>query len=208
MLNSSCKEFLTALSSGAPVPGGGGASAFCGALSIALGGMVCNLTLGKKKYADVQEDIRRMVDEAELLRHEFEDLVEADAKAFEPLSKAYGMPKNTEEELAQRTRVMEKCLQDACDVPLDIMDCCARAIALLEELSLKGSKIALSDVGVGSAFARAAMEGASMNVYINTALMKDRAFAERCESRSDELLTEWLPRADAVTASVKSSIRK
>lgn len=208
MLENSCNEFLIHLASGDAVPGGGGASALCGALGVALGSMVCNLTLGKKKYADVQQDIQRVLSEAEALRGELQDLVQADATAFEPLSKAYVLPKTTPEELAQRDEVMAKCLKDACEVPLRIMRTCTKVIALLEELAVKGSRIALSDVGVGAAFSRSALEGASLNVYINTKLMKDRELAAKCEVEADALLVEWLPRADRVVEAVKASIRK
>ncbi len=208
MLENSCNEFLDRLASGDAVPGGGGASALCGALGVALGSMVCNLTSGKKKYADVQPDIERIQAEATALRRRLQDLVQADATAFEPLSKAYGLPKGTPEELAHRDEVMAKCLKDACDVPLRIMHACAEAIALLEELAVKGSRIALSDVGVGAAFSRSALEGASLNVYINTKLMKDRELAAQCEVEADALLVEWLPRADRVVEVVKTSIRK
>ena len=159
MLTSSCNAFLDRLASGQPVPGGGGASALCGALGAALGSMVCHLTLGKKKYADVQQDIERLLQQAESLRAQLQDLVQQDAVAFEPLSQAYGLPKSTPEELAHREEVMARCLRDACQVPLDIMEVCTQVIAMLEELAQKGSRIALSDVGVGAAFCHGALEG-------------------------------------------------
>ena len=208
MLHLTCEEFLTQLSQKQPVPGGGGASALCGALGVALGSMVCNLTRGKKKYAAVEEDILRILKEGEELRLHLQNLVQADADAFEPLSQAYGLPKNTPEELAHRQEVMEKCLKDACQVPLRIMETCTKAIALLEELAEKGSRIALSDVGVGAAFCRAALDGASLNVYINTKLMQDRETAAQWEEAADAMLKEWLPRADQVVEAVKGSIRK
>ena len=104
--------------------------------------------------------------------------------------------------------MMEKCLKDACQVPLRIMEACTKAIALLEELAEKGSRIALSDVGVGAAFCRAALDGASLNVYINTKLMQDRETAAQWEEAADAMLKEWLPRADQVVEAVKGSIRK
>ena len=208
MLHLTCEEFLTQLSTKQPVPGGGGASALCGALGVALGSMVCNLTRGKKKYAAVEEDILRILKEGEELRLHLQSLVQADADAFEPLSQAYGLPKTTAEEAAKRQEVMEKCLKDACQVPLHIMEACTKAIALLEELAEKGSRIALSDVGVGAAFCRAALDGASLNVYINTKLMQDRETAAQWEEAADAMLKEWLPRADQVVEAVKGSIRK
>ncbi len=204
MLNQSCNLFLDQLASGAAVPGGGGASALCGALGAALGSMVCNLTLGKKKYADVQQDIQRIIGQTEALRSQLQGLVQADADAFEPLSKAYGLPKDAPE----RDQVMAQCLKEAGAVPLRIMETCAQVIALLEELAEKGSRLALSDVGVAAVFCRAALEGASLNVYINTKLMKDRAMAEAYESQADSLLETWVPRADRAAEAVKAAIRK
>ena len=204
----SCAQFLAQLASKAPTPGGGGTAALVGAAGVALGNMVGCLTTGKKKYAAVEADIQALNARAEALRLELEALVQADADAFEPLSQAYGLPKNTPEELAHRQEVMEKCLKDACQVPLRIMEACTKAIALLEELSEKGSRIALSDVGVGAAFCRAALDGASLNVYINTKLMQDRETAAQWEEAADAMLKEWLPRADQVVEAVKGSIRK
>ena len=207
MLEKTCLEFIDALASGQPVPGGGGAAALCGALGMALGTMVCNLTLGKKKYADVQRDIERIVVEGEDLRRQLQALVNADAKAFEPLSQAYSLPKETAEQLAHRDAVMAKCLKDACQVPLRIMETCAKAIALHEDLAVKGSRIALSDVGVGASLCRTALESASLNIFINTKIMKDRDAALALESAADELLNEWLPRADKVVETVTASLR-
>ncbi|MDR3552570.1 MAG: cyclodeaminase/cyclohydrolase family protein [Clostridia bacterium] len=199
----SCGEFLDALASGSVVPGGGGASALCGALGAALGSMVCNLTLGKKKYADVQEDIAAIIEKTEKLRGDLAALVQADAEVFEPLSKAYGMPKDA----PGRDEVMEKCLRDACDVPCRIMRKACEAIELHEELAVKSSRIAVSDVGVGAAFCRAALVGASLNVFINTRLMKDRAYAGRVNALADSMLAEWVGRADRAFDAVAGGLR-
>ena len=116
-----CKEFINILSSKEPVPGGGGASALVGAIGMALGSMVGNLTLGKKKYENFQDDIKIILQKAKELQDELVMLVEKDAEVFEPLSKAYGLPKNTEEEKAKRNVIMEEALRKACSVPLEIM---------------------------------------------------------------------------------------
>jgi formiminotetrahydrofolate cyclodeaminase len=154
--------------------------------------MVCNLTLGRKKYADVQDDIAVIIEKTEKLRHELAALVQADAEAFEPLSKAYGIPKDT----PGRDDMLEKCLRDASGVPYQIMQKVCEAIALHEELAVKGSRIAISDVGVGVTFCRAALLGASLNVYINTKLMKNRDYAEKLNAKLDAMLAEWVVRAD------------
>ena len=103
---------------------------------------------------------------------------------------------------------MARCLRDACQVPLDIMEVCTQVIAMLEELAQKGSRIALSDVGVGAAFCHGALEGASLNVYINSRLMKDRALAQQMEQKADSMLAKWLPRASQVVEAVTASLRK
>ncbi|HHV99892.1 MAG TPA: cyclodeaminase/cyclohydrolase family protein [Clostridiaceae bacterium] len=207
MTEKSCIEFVKMLSSKAPVPGGGGASALVGALGVALGSMVCNLTLGKKKYEAVEEDIKRVLNKAEELQQSLLQLVERDAEVFEPLSKAYGLPKNTEEEKKTREEVMESALKLACSVPMEIMEKCMEAIALHEELADKGTKIAISDVGVGVLFCRSALEGASLNVFINTKLMKDREYAEMMNEKADKMLSEGIGRANAVYAAVSGQLR-
>ena len=166
-------EFIERLASGDPTPGGGGASALCGALAAALGSMVCNLTLGRKKYAEVQEDITLIVNESGKLKESFLMLIEKDAELFEPLAAAYGLPKETDEQKVRRDAIMEKALYDACKAPVEMLETTQKTIDLLEELEQKGSRIALSDVGVAAALAEAAVKGACLNVYINTALMKN-----------------------------------
>ena len=185
------EEFTEVLASKSAIPGGGGASALTAALGIALGSMVGNLTVGKKKYKDVEEEIRRQMQQAEVLQRELLLFIDKDAEAFEPLSKAYGLPKETEEQLEYRNKVMEEALLKASLVPLQIMETVLEAIAVLEVMAEKGSRIAVSDAGVGVQFCRAALLGASMNVFINTKLMKDREKAAQLNQRCEELLMSW-----------------
>lgn len=199
--------WLDALYSKAPVPGGGGASAVAGAMAACLGGMVANLTTGKKKYAQYQEDIERLLDETKRLQTEFLSLMEEDAAAFAPLSQAYALPKATPEEAAHKETVMEEALKDASAVPLRMMMTAMDMLGLLEELAEKGSRIALSDVGVALMMSRAALTGASMNVYINTKLMKDRVRAAAFETQADELLEKGCARIDTVYQRVLEEIR-
>lgn len=207
MLKKSLIEFADMLASGSPVPGGGGASAMVGALGMSLGSMVGNLTMGKKKYIDVQEDIRIILEKAKKLQKELLLLVEKDAEVFEPLSKAYGMPKNTEEEKAEKDRVMGEALKQACSVPIEIMEKSLDAIGLHEELAVKGTKIAISDVGVGALFCKAALKGASLNVFINTRLMKDKSLAQGLNDRAEKMISEGCRRADKVYAIVENKIK-
>lgn len=203
----SCKEFINVLSSKEPVPGGGGASALVGAIGMALGSMVGNLTLGKKKYESYQEDIKAILQKAEEIQDELILLVQKDAEVFEPLSKAYGLPKNTEEEKTKRDEIMEKALKAASQVPLDIMKRSLEAIELHEELSVKGTRIAISDVGVGVAFCKSALLGASLNVFINTKLMKDREYAEKLNKEAEDMITRGTEKADKIYSAVEEKLK-
>ena len=167
-------KFLETLASSAPTPGGGGAAALCGALGIALGNMVGSLTLGKKKYADVQEDIAELNAKAEALRAGFVALVDADAEAFAPLSRSYSIPKDD----PARDEIMEPALLKAAEAPLEIMRKCAEALELISGYAAKGSALAISDAGCAAALCGAAMEAAALNVKINTKSMKNRALAD------------------------------
>lgn len=203
----SCESFIEVLASKEPVPGGGGASALVGAVGTALGNMVGSLTLGKKKYADVQEDIIALKAKADKLQAELIELVAKDAEVFEPLSKAYGMPKETEAEKTEKARVMAIVLQQACDVPYRIMEKCCEAIELHREFAAKGTAIAISDVGVGVAFCKSALMGASLNVFINTKSMADRAAAEEINQKTEAMLSRYTAMADDIYASVLERLR-
>lgn len=202
----SCEEFIEILASKEPVPGGGGASALVGAIGTALGNMVGSLTVGKKKYADVQDDILKLKAEADQLQVDLIRLVARDAEVFEPLSKAYGMPKDTDEQKAEKARVMEMCLKEACSVPLEIMEKCCAAIELHREFAQKGTAIAISDVGVGVVFCKAALMGASLNVFINTKAMTDRAYADQINEKTNAMLAKYTALADEIYASVQSRL--
>jgi len=203
-INKPCDEFVEVLSSKAAIPGGGGASALVGAIGTALGAMVGNLTVGKKKYADVEGEILVLLEKAAALQAELLNLVDEDAVVFEPLSKAYGIPK----EDPNREQIMEDALKLACTVPMDIMRLCARAIELQEEFAAKGSVLALSDAGVGALFCKAALQGASLNVFINTGFMTDRGYAGSLEAEADAILGKYCTMADEVFNSVTGRIRK
>lgn len=200
-------EFLEVLSSSAPVPGGGGASAYAAAIGMSLGSMVANLTTGKKKYAQYQQQIEEVLEAAEKLTRELAEFMDKDAEAFEPLSKAYGLPKDTPEQLAEREEIMEKALAAASETPLALMEKILEAMKLLDRLSVIGSRLAISDVGVGIQMAKAALNGASLNVFINTKLMKNTVAANSMNMRADELLAAGNKLADSVYDAVMAQIR-
>ena len=199
----SCKEFTDELSTKAPVPGGGGASALVGSVGVALGSMVANLTAGKKKYAEFEDDIQRILAESETLKDHVLGLADEDAKVFEPLSRAYGIPKDD----PTRDAVMEDALKKASSVPLEIMKDCCRAIDMHAELSEKGSMLAISDVGVGAVCCKAALMGASLNVFINTKSMKDRVFAGKLNAEADAMLEKYTKIADETFDSVLGRLK-
>lgn len=207
MLEKQTTEFLEDLSSSRPVPGGGGASATVGAFASALGMMVANLTVGKKKYADVEEEIKEAREQLEKLRDELVALTDRDAEAFEPLSKAYGLPKETQEQKEEKERILEQALYEASIVPMDIMETVLKVMHLLKVMGEKGSKIAVSDVGVGILFAQAALEGASLNVFINTNLMKNRERAEELNQKTDAMIQEGRELKETIYAGVLAKIR-
>ena len=204
LTNLSCTAFAEVLASKAPVPGGGGAAALAGALGVALCSMVGNFTTGKKKYAAYEEDVQRMLAEGETLRARLLALVEADAKAFEPLSRAYAIPKDD----PARDTVMEEATLNAVQAPVEMVTCCGEALLLLEEMLEKGSRLLLSDVGCGALLCKAAMESAAMNVFVNTGSLRDRATAARLEQQVDAALATYLPLADRIAAAVTATIRK
>jgi formiminotetrahydrofolate cyclodeaminase len=200
-------EFIKALSSKAPVPGGGGASAYVGALGMALGSMVGNLTLGKKKYHDVQEDISRLLAMSEELIDKFTYLVEKDAEVFLPLSQAYGLPQNTEEEKQAKESALQHALIAATDIPLEIARCCLKAIELHGEYVKKGTRIAISDVGVGVIFCKAALQGAKLNVLINTNIMTNQNLKNKIENELVDIERIGLEKADQIYHEVEALLK-
>lgn len=199
--------FLEVLSSKEPVPGGGGASALAGALGNALGQMVANLTIGKKKYADVEAEIKELLGRMQRLQAAFVTLADRDAQVFAPLAQCYSLPSLTEEEKAYKEKVMEERLLDASFVPLEIMEHAVAMLGILEILGDKGSRLAVSDVGVGVQFIRASLLGAVMNVYINTKSMKNREKAEELNARAGQLIEEGTAWADRIYAKVLDQLR-
>lgn len=194
----SCVDFIEVLASKAAVPGGGGAAALAGAIGMALGSMVCNLTTGKKKYAQYEEAIQEILAKAAKLQEELLSMIDKDAEGFYPLSKAYGLPTSTEEEKQYKAEVMEKCLKTACEVPMNIVRLCYDSIKLHEDLVDKGSKLAISDVGCGVQCLRAAILSGQLNVIINVNSMKDREYAEKIEKECNQLVQDGVKICDEV----------
>ena len=200
-------EFLEVLSSKQPVPGGGGASALAGALGTALGLMVGNLTVGKKKYAQVEAEVISMMERLTDMQRDMMRLADEDAKVFAPLADAYRLPAGTEEEKARKAEVMEEKLLAASLVPLEVMELAVEGLGILKELGIKGSVMAVSDVGVAVQFARTAVTGAVMNVYINTKSMADRERAGQINDRAARALEKGIMLADEIYDRVLKGLR-
>lgn len=180
--------FLDELASSAPAPGGGSVAALSGALGAALISMVCNLTVGKKKYADVQEDVEALLEKSEALRKELVELLEADVKVYTEVSKAMKMPRATDEEKAARTAAMQKALKAATDVPMQVAEACVEVMDLCQPAAEKGNVNAVSDAGVAVLMAEAGLRSAALNVLINLAWIKDEAFVTENRAKLDALL--------------------
>ncbi|MEG1432122.1 cyclodeaminase/cyclohydrolase family protein [Eubacterium sp.] len=206
LVDKTCREFTEVLYSKAAVPGGGGAAALTAALGTALAGMVANLTTGKKKYAEYEEDIQRILVQAQDIQDDLLDMIDQDAENFSPLAKAYSMPSDTPEEKAEKAAVMEKCTITACSVPIEIVKTCHKAIKLHEELLGKGSILALSDVGVGVECLRAAMVSGWMNVQINIKTLQDRDRAMVIEEELKPLIADGIAISERVSSEVQARL--
>ncbi len=194
----SCEEFVSVLASKAPIPGGGGAAALVGAVGTALGNMVGSLTVGKKKYAEVEEEMQNLKLKSDKLQEDLLALIAKDAECFEPLAKAYGLPKDTEEERAHKAKVMEEATVVACSVPMAIMEKCCEAIDIISVFAEKGSRLAVSDAGCGAVCCKAALMSASLNVFINTKSMTNREKAEELNEKAQSMMAQYCPMADKI----------
>ena len=172
------KDFIEELSSDSPAPGGGSVAALAGALSSALSSMVCNLTIGKEKYKDVEYDMEKILDRVENIRGRFMELVDRDTEAFNRVMDAFKLPKNTEEEKKVRKEKIQEALKEAALVPLETARLCAEMIELCREIAEKGNKNSITDVGVSAIMAKAGLESAILNVKINLKSINDEKFIE------------------------------
>ena len=200
MTTASCREFVTVLASSEPAPGGGGAAALVGALGTALGNMVGSLTVGKKKYADVEAEIIALKKKCDALQTELLNQVPADAEGFLPLARAYGIPKDD----PNRDRILEEATVTACAVPMHIMELCCEALDCIAVFAAKGSRLAVSDAGCGAVCCKAALQAASLNVFINTKSLKNRDVAEEMNRRANLMLNKYCQMADEIFDEVKA----
>ena len=190
----SCREFVTVLASNEPAPGGGGASALVAAIGTALGNMVGSLTVGKKKYADVQDEILALKAKCDDLQKQLLDQVEADDKGFVPLAK----------DDPSRPAILEQATITACQVPMHIMELCCEALDCVAVFAAKGSRLAVSDAGCAAVCCKAALQAASLNVFINTKSLKNREVAEDMNRQANVMLNKYCSVADEIFNDVKA----
>lgn len=204
LMHMSCERFAEELAAKKSVPGGGGAAAFVGALGAALCSMVGNYTVGKAAYAAVEDDVQGLLQRSAAVCDRLLDLVEEDARAFEPLARAYAIPRDDPE----RERVLEAATMSACHAPLEMMRQICVVVDLLKGMAEKGSTILQSDVACGAILCRGALEAAAVNVYVNSGSLKDRVFAESIECECDDMLKVYRARAEGISSCVIEKIRE
>lgn len=204
MMDKTCRDFAEALAAREPVPGGGSASAYVGALGASLCSMVAHYGACNPRFAEVEDDLRHAVAASGRIGFELLELVEEDVRAYGLVSAAYGMERDN----PHRSEVIQDALHEAALPPYRIMVACSRVLALLEEVADKSSRQLLSDVACGAVFCRAALQSASLTLFANTTSMKDRERAEELERECDALLDTWLPRADGLAKRAADAARK
>lgn len=188
--NETIAAFLDGLASSSPTPGGGGAAAISGAMGAALVSMVCNLTIGKKKYVEVEVELKGVLEKSEALRAELTGMIADDVRAFDAVMGAYGLPKATDEEKAARAARIQEALREATDVPLACCRACRKVIDLALVTAEKGNVNVVSDAGVAVLSAFAGLRSAALNVWVNAKGLEDRAFADARLAELESLLGE------------------
>jgi methenyltetrahydrofolate cyclohydrolase len=201
------EDFLNALASKAPTPGGGSAAAVIGAMGAGLISMVCNVTLGKKGMEAAAAEMRAVCDQSEALRLRLTAMIAEDIAAFDSLMSAYRLPKGSDAEKAARSAAIQKALVGATNTPLDCARTCAEVIKLSRRAAQHGYSGVISDAGVGVLAAQTALRSAALNVEINAPLLEDRAFAARASEELENLLTSGARESEAVFALVRTRLR-
>jgi len=207
LIDKKVSNFLDELASNSPTPGGGSVAALAGALGAALISMVGNLTVGKKKYEDVEEDIKKIISSSEKLRYELSQLIEEDVKVFNNFMATYKMPKDTEDEKKMRTKKIQEALVEAAKVPLKTAYKCLDIMILSQEVVEKGNINVISDAGVAVLMAEAALESAILNVKINLRMIKNEKIREELSSSIKELLLKEKGQKEKVLKTIEEKIR-
>lgn len=205
-LNKSLHQFIEEISSSSPTPGGGSVSAFCGVLGTSLGLMVCNLTLGKKKYENVQEEILDIKNKLETFKEKFIELYDKDSQAFDKVMEAFKLPKETEEEKSKRTEAIEQATVSATEIPIEVIKTSLETLNYLARLGEIGNQNSLSDAGVAIQLIKTCAEGAMMNVLINTKSLNDRDRAMNLVLSAAQVLSEVEKKSDETLNVIKKKL--
>ena len=205
--DASVSSFLDSLASGAPAPGGGSAAALSGAMGAALVSMVCNLTIGKQRYADVEAEMRDILDRAEALRHELQELAQADIEAFNRLSAAYKSARTTEADIAIRRDAIQASLRRATEAPLRTARAAAAILPLCPAAAERGNQAAVSDVGVAALAAHASVRAALLNVEINLRLLEDTVYIRQVRAEVARLTDGLGAEAERIVELVRSKLK-
>jgi methenyltetrahydrofolate cyclohydrolase len=200
------KNFLDTLASSSPTPGGGSAAALLGAMSAALLSMVGNLTIGKKQYQDVEEDIKKLLKRSESLRANFEELIEKDIEAFNQFMAVMKLPKVTTEQKENRNKKLQIALIEAATIPLEIAKKSLEALNICREVADKGNKNVISDAGVGAIIAEAAFDSAILNVRINLGMIKEAEIKVGLNKEIEELSKLLKGKKDKILGVVSKKI--
>lgn len=204
-LNKTLQNYFDELSSNSPTPGGGNVSALCGALAASLGTMVCNLTIGKKKYADVEAEIISLKEKLALFQNDFIELAQRDNEAFDKVMEAFKLPKESEQEKEIRNSKIEEATINAAEVPSEVMKKCYDLLPILKTISEKGNKNSLSDAGVAIALVKASVQGAYLNVLINCSSLSNQTVAEEIRKRATIIFEEVDKKASIYLDSITKS---
>lgn len=200
------QNYLDELSSNSPTPGGGNVAALCGALSSSLATMVCNLTIGKKKYAEVESEMISLKEKLEIYQKKFIELGKKDNLAFDKVMNAFKLPKDTDEQKENRNKEIENATIGAAEIPSEVMQTAKELLPLLKIIIEKGNRNSLSDVGVAAALVETASKGAYLNVIINCASLNNQIIAQEMKKRADIVLQETCNESESLVQKVISSI--
>lgn len=207
-LDDSIRNYLDDISSSSPTPGGGNVSAFSGAVASSLGIMVCNLTIGKKKYADVEEEIKDIKFELSLAQEEFLNLAEKDNRAFDKVMQAFKLPKDTDEQKKSRKESIEAATLEAAEAPAEVLKYCGKIIPLFQTLAEKGNQNSVSDAGVGAALISTAAEGAYLNVLINCSSLSNQTVAREILKKNEIIWSEVNKSGSTISEEIKAKLER
>lgn len=206
LVNTKIEAFLDELASESPAPGGGSVAALAGALGAALSSMVCNLTIGKEFYVDVQAELKAALKESELLRRQLTDLIDEDTEAFTKVMAAVKMPKETDAQKEQRRQALQKAYKDASLIPLKTAQLCDHVLDVALIVAEKGNKHSITDAAASALLAQAGVDTALLNVRINLGSLKDTEFVQKTASDVETLRQKTKEKTGVILHLVETSL--